>query len=152
MSLPIDSLFAATSSMLQRLGIFDKVNQHEPKTTSGATGITAGLWMDFAGPASSGLASTSAKLIFIVRVYQNFLSEPQDAIDPKVWHAVDLILTELNGNFDMDLSEVRFVDIFGAEGDAVRAEAGYVDIDNKLHRTVTIFIPMVLNDTWVQSA
>lgn len=151
MSFPVGELFDALVSMCQRLGVFDKVNQHESKIAPG-NGISAGIWLDTLGPASSGLASTSCRPIYVIRVYQNFLSEPQDAIDPSVWSAVDLILNEINGDFDLDLNYVRMVDILGAEGEPVSCQAGYVDIDNKLFRVVTITIPVVLNDTWLQSA
>jgi hypothetical protein len=147
----IDVLFDALVSICQRLGVFTKVSQHEPKSAP-ESDISAGVWMDYIGPAESGLADTSTKCTFIVRVYQNFISEPQDRIDPAVWKAVNLVLESINGEFRLGLNDVRNVDIFGHYGDALEARGGYIDIDNKMFRVVTITVPIILNDSYVQVA
>ena len=83
-------------------GLFDRVNLHEPKNAPGG-GLTAAVWADTMGPipAASGLASTSGRVVLKVRTYTNMMSEPQDAIDPAMLRAVDILLTAYSGDFTL---------------------------------------------------
>lgn len=131
-------------------GLFDSVNGHEPKS-SPQNGLTAAVWMDSIQPlgAVSGLAQASGLLVIHHRMYVNMLKEPQDAIDPQLMDATDLLLTAYCGDFDVS-SQVRNIDIFGAHSAGLNARAGYVTIDNKMFRAMTITIPMIINDLWVE--
>lgn len=131
-------------------GRFEKVNGHEPKNAPG-NGLTAAVWVQRLAPLAlqSGLAATSALLLVNLRIYQNMLAEPQDAIDPNVVAAVDALVTAYSGDFTLD-GLVADVDLLGRHGTALAAEAGYLSQDNKMFRVMTLTVPLVLNNVWEQ--
>jgi hypothetical protein len=131
-------------------GLFESVNGHEPKNAPG-NGLTAALWADTVEPVrSSGLASVSARVTFNVRIYSSMLAEPQDGIDPNVLRAVSVLLTAYVGDFTLG-DEARHVDIFGAYGAPLRAQAGYINQDGRMYRVMTISMPVVFNDCWTEA-
>lgn len=142
----------AAVSHAMALGYFERVNAHEPKNKPG-NGLTCALWVDRIGPAlgSSGLASTTALLILNVRVYTSMLAQPADGIDPNLLDAVDGLMSAYSGDFELG-GLVRQVDLLGQFGTPLSAQAGYLPIDNKLYRVMTITLPLVVNDLWSQAA
>lgn len=148
----LDPIFDAVVSALQRLGYFDKVNEHEPKNAPGY-GLTAAVWLQQLRPVrSSGLNKTSGVVIFNVRLYTNMLQEPEDLIDRNMIKATSRIMREFHDDYDFGLHPtVRNVDVFGEEGFPLSAQAGYIDIDGKLFRVMTINVPVICNDVWPQS-
>ncbi len=64
--------------------------------------------------------------------------------------AVDELLTQYSGDFTLG-GQVRDVDLLGAHSPGLMAEAGYINQDGKLMRIMTITLPIVVNDLWVQS-
>lgn len=152
MALDAPALFAAMESHALATGLFEAVNGHEPKRAPG-NGLTAAVWVQFIGPVaeSSGLTSTTGLVTFYLRIYQNMLTEPQDAIDPAVITAVDALFTAYSGDFALGGS-VRNVDLLGASGTALAATAGYINQDGKLYRAMTLTIPLIINDLWEQVA
>lgn len=149
----ITGILSALVSHACTLGYFDQVNQHEPKNKNPSlAGMTAAVWVQKIGPVrSSGLASTSGRIEFTVRVYTSMLAEPQDSIDPDVMAAVDALLAAYSGNFTLgDL--VREVDLLGEAGPPLSAQAGYLNQAGKLYRVMDITLPLIVNDIWVQHA
>jgi len=140
----------ALQSHAMALGIFDRVNTHEPKAVPGS-GITCAIWMSSIRPANlrSGLDSTTARVEWLCRLYTSMLADPQDAIDPQMMMAVDAVFTRLAADFSLG-DTVSNIDLLGHVGDPLRSEAGYVNQDGKLMRVVTIYIPVVINDAWDQ--
>jgi hypothetical protein len=135
-------------------GRFDAVNQHEPKNSAGNQ-ITAALWVQNIKPVGrgSGLASTSGVLLLSFRVYQNFRSQPFDAIDSNVTSAISDMMGTLSGDFDLDgAGGTRSIDLLGMYGMSMNAAAGYVEIDRTIFRVMTIQIPVIINDMWTQVA
>jgi hypothetical protein len=132
-------------------GLFERVNQHEPKNAPG-NGLTMAVWLDRISPAvaSSGLTSTTGLLTFSVRVYSNMVAEPQDDIDPALLTAVDALFSAYSGDFDLG-GIIRNVDLLGQFSNPLGAEFGYVTIDNKMYRVGTLTVPLVVNDLWSQS-
>lgn len=133
-------------------GMFVRVNRHEPKSAPGS-GLTAAVWLDNVGPATnaSGLATTSARLVFKIRLYTSMISEPQDAIDPAMLTASIKLMALFSGDFDLGTS-VRNVDLLGAHGIPMGSQAGYLNQDGKLMRIIDLTLPLILNDLWTQSA
>ena len=150
MSLDYAALIDVIASHAMELGVFTQVNQHEPKNAPGQD-ISCAVWVDTIGPAESGLASTSVRLVVMARVYQNFILKPEDRIDPVVMGAVDALMTTLTADFTMG-GLVRNLDLLGRGGIPLSAKAGYLQQDNQIFRTVDITIPMILNDVWEQVA
>jgi hypothetical protein len=136
-------------------GRFDHVNQHEPKNAPGH-GLTCSVWIQAIKPIrTSGVAATSGVILFTARIYMNFRSQPFDYIDPNVTAAT----TDLMGTFSSDfqfknaqVADVRNVDLLGSQGVALNATAGYVEIDRTVFRVMTIQIPVILNDIFMQAA
>jgi hypothetical protein len=149
----LEAILNTLISWTKGLGIFDAVQGHEPKAAP-ARSITAALWLQAMVPAigQSGLDSTSLRVSWYLRIYQNFLSKPEDSIDPKIMHACATVMERLSGNFDLDLPGVRAIDLMGITGPPMQAEAGYIPQDNKLFRCMTLSIPIIVDDVFAQAA
>jgi hypothetical protein len=153
MTFDFPALLDAAVSKAQSLGLFEKVNGHEPKTAPGK-GLQAAVWVQDLSPIqSSGLAATSGRVEISVRIYTNMLAEPQDGIDPRVLTAVAELIGAYTSDFEVgDLAGVRGIDLLGAYGTPLSAKAGYLNQDGKLYRVMTITLPVIVNDLWVQAA
>lgn len=151
MTLDIQSIFDALLSHAAETGLFDQVQQHEPKAPPGK-GLTFAAWSDYIGPASpSGTDITSALVVLKAVIYTNMLQEPQDAIDPAIMQAVVTMLTEYTGDFTLGGS-ATYVDLLGMEGRGkVEALAGYVTIGQTMYRCMTINLPVVVENVWTQT-
>lgn len=152
MTLNVTEILSQVESHALAAGYFDRVNTHEPKAAPG-NGLTVAIWVDRIGPVpdNSGLTVTTGVLALMVRIYSNMLQEPQDAIDPNVTIAVDHLLGAYSGDFELG-GNVRNVDLLGQSGTPMSAQAGYIDIDHKLFRVMTITLPLIVNDQWSQGA
>lgn len=151
MSIDAVGIMDKLQSHAATLGVFERVNLHEPKNAPG-NGLSCAVWADFIGPVptNSGLAATSALLVFNIRIYSNMLKEPQDYIDPEVIKAVDLLMTAYSGDFELG-GDVAWIDLLGQSGRVMQSQAGYINQDNKMFRVMTITLPVVLNDSWEQA-
>ena len=132
------------------LGIFERVNGYEPKSPPGG-GLTAAIWAQLVEPIqASGLNSTSVRVELNVRLYANMLSEPQDAIDPAMLNAVDILCAAYSADFTLG-DAIRNVDLLGSYGRPLSAQAGYISLADRLNRVMTITLPLIVNDLWTQS-
>lgn len=151
MGLAVQTLVDEVVSHGLTTGYFDRVNTHEPKNAPG-NGISMSVWFDtFELLKSSGLNSSSVRIVLNIRVSSGMLQEPQDQVDPNLALAFDALMTEYNGDFELGAS-VRMVDLLGAYGNPLSAMAGYVEQDKKIYRLFDIKLPLVVNDVWTQSA
>jgi hypothetical protein len=149
-SLNIAAVTDAVASHALRLGMFDRVNTHEPKAAPG-NGITCAVWVDRVVPVrKSGLNSTSVCLVFNLRLFTSMLAEPQDMIDQNLTLALDALMVAFNGDYELG-GLVREVDIFGMNGVGLNAQAGYVEQDKRIYRVVTVTLPLSMNDVWSQT-
>lgn len=151
MSLGVETLLDGIASHAMTLGVFERVNTHEYKSAPGK-GLFAEIWIENIAPypQGSGLAATTAVLVFNVRVRSDMVQEPQDAIDPAIINAVDLLFTAYSGDFTLG-GAVRDIDLLGETGNQLRADAGYLNQDNRIFRIMTITLPIVVNDAWEQA-
>jgi hypothetical protein len=147
-----EAIIEAVASHAMASGYFERVNQFEPKSSPG-TGLVGSVWVNSIGPqvGASGLNRTSVRFTVNVRVYTSMLAEPADRIDPQLMQAVDALLAAYSGDFTLD-GLVRNIDLLGMGGPPLGAEAGYVEIEKKLFRIMTITVPMILSDVWEQVA
>lgn len=150
MSIGVVAILNAVVSHAKVLGVFEGVNTHEYKSAPGK-GLYCEIWAETIAPARSGLASTSVLLTLNVRVRSDMIQEPQDAIDPAIVDAVDQLMTEYTGDFTLG-DTLRNVDLLAGASPGLRADAGYLNQDNKIFRTMTITLPMIVNDCWNQEA
>lgn len=132
-------------------GYFDRVNQHEPKNKPGR-GLTCAAWIDLIQPARgrSGLSSTTAAVVFNVRIYTNMLQNPQDAIDPNMMNAANALFLAYSGDFTLG-GAVAYVDLLGStQTHPLQCQSGYINIDNMVFRVMTFVVPCVVDDAWPQ--
>jgi hypothetical protein len=78
-------------------------------------------------------------------IYMSMLAEPQDDIDPRLMEATDKLFASLVGDFTLG-GQARYIDVFGSEGESLRADPGYISQDGKIFRVMTIAVPVILND------
>lgn len=152
MAINSQDLVDRVASKAKATGLFDRVNKHEPKNKPGR-GLTAAIWVDRIEPARgrSGLTSTTARVVLNLRVYTNMLQNPQDAIDPSVMRAVDVMFEDLSGDFDLGDAD-RWIDLLGAtQGHELYAQSGYINIDNMVYRVMTITVPIIVENAWTQA-
>lgn len=152
MALNSDAFLDACETVLSKLGVFDRVNMHEPKNAPGV-GVTASVWIDSVRPVPrrSGLNATSAAVVLTIRCQTSMQQEPQNGIDRSLVKAVDAVMNAATGDFDLGAT-VSHVDLLGAYGPPMEARAGYLRQDNTDYRVMTITLPLVLNDVWMQVA
>lgn len=150
MTLNMQTIIDTVVSHALASGRFERVNAHEPRSTPG-TGLTAAVWVDRIAPArSSGLASTSALVVLLVRVYSSMLTQPADAIDPRMSDAVSDLLAAYSGDFEL-AAAARCIDLLGQAGTPLSVQAGYVQQDGAVSRVYTITVPVIVNDVWEQT-
>jgi hypothetical protein len=152
MAIDTGAIIDLIASHAMRLGVFDVVQKHEPKSAPN-TGLQYAVYIASIEPvaAASGMASTAARLELTGRIYRNFITEPEDEIDPDLAKTLDLLMAAYIGNFDLD-ALARNIDIFGAHGQKLSGRAGYLRIDSKIFRVMDIVIPIIVNDAWEQVA
>lgn len=143
------AIIAALTSHAQSLGVFDAVNGAEPKAAPGY-GLTAAVWVETIRPtrARSGLDATTVILSLFVRLYSNLIQTPEDAVDPNMVAALDLLMGAYTGNFTLGID--GDIDLLGAYGSQLEARAGYIKQADRTYRVYTITVPIVLNDVWDQ--
>lgn len=146
----VSDILDAVVSDVQRSGYFDRVNKHEPKRQPGH-GLTAAVWMQRLAPIpqGSGLASTSAVLVFTVRLYMRMTAEPIDMIDPRMMKAASNIMRRYHDDFDFD-GLIRNVDLLGQSGVGMESNAGYLELGGTMYRIIDINVPCIVNDVWEQ--
>lgn len=151
MALNATTIVDAVVSHAKRLGVFEDVSTHEPKSAPGK-GLYASVWVDRVDSAtSSGLAATTGVLTLSVRLYAPMLMEPQDEIDLRLLEALDALFAEYSGDFELGGS-VRCVDLLGQSGRAMSGRAGYLTQDKTVYRVFDITLPLIINDIWDMGA
>lgn len=148
----VDTLIAQVESMAMKTGSFRRVNMHEPKSAPGS-GLTCAIWAQSIEPvgAASGLNATSGYVVLWARIYGNALQKPEDEVDPRLMKAATALIGAYSADFTLG-GTVRNVDLLGAYGQRLTAQAGYVQIAETMYRQMTITIPCVVNDMWLQEA
>lgn len=146
----ISVVLDALVSEAQLLGIFERVNTHESKNAP-VGGLNLDIWLQRLSPCPprSGLSVTSARVIFSARMMTNFISEPQDAIDPALLSALGKYVAALHTQLTLG-DPGSSVDVFGMAGVALDANAGYVPQDNVIFRAYLLTIPVLIDDVWDQ--
>lgn len=152
MSVDVTGIYAQVVSHAKRLGIFPSVLTHEPKSLPKETPCCA-ISLDRFEPIAeaSGLAATSMRLLFTVRLYRLFNEQPEDDIDRKLLDAAAKLLESYSGDIQLGGESSMGIDVLGAYGDSLRVEYGYTDIGGSIVRLATITLPVVLEDAFTQS-
>lgn len=148
----ISAVYAAAVSRAQQLAVFESVIQHEPKAKPVSLPACA-LWTQSLVPvaAVSGLAATSGRLSLRARIYMNFLSRPEDKIDPELVRLTSTLLDAYSGGFTFG-ETVMEIDLLGAHGESLSAQAGYIHHDETPFRVMEINLPVIIDSLWTQGA
>ncbi len=148
----VRALVDAIASHASQLGLFESVLTHEPKEAPG-NGLHCSIWADAIDPlpGTSGLAATSCRISFHIRVYYNMLAEPQDVIDQDVLSAACALMAAYSGAFPL-AGTIRNVDLLGEFGEPMKAQAGYLSQDRRFYRVMVVTLPLIENDWFGQVA
>lgn len=139
-------------SEVKQSGYFAKVNGFEAVRSAGPrVSLFASVWVQDIEPVKiGGLAATSARILFIVRMYASIMPYPRDDVDPSLLRACSNLMRRFHDDFDFG-GIIRNVDLLGEQGIALRAEAGYIDLDaNTKFRVMDLWVPCLVNDVWAQ--
>lgn len=145
-------IYNAALSHLLASGLFEHVNGHESTSPPANRGLAADMWFRSIGPvpAASGLAATSGRIIFLIRIYASLLQEPKDGIDLQIIEALDVLMDAYSSDFTLG-GRVRQVDLLGAHGVPLDADGGYLrPNEENPYRTATINLPLIVSDLWEQ--
>lgn len=152
MALNSQAIVDALASHAAGTGHFERVNEHEAVNAPGS-GLTAGIWPQTIRPvpAVSGLAVTSVRIPFTLRIYSSALQQPADAIDPAVLAATDALMTAYSGDFELGGLAME-IDLLGAGGEPLSATAGWLRLnDGGTFRVMDITIPVIVANVWTQA-
>jgi hypothetical protein len=141
-------IMKALETLFKRSAVFERVTAHEPKNAPG-NGMSLSLHGMELGldPNASGLASVAGLWTVHATAMIPFLQEPLDAIDITLTKATWSIISALVRNFTLG-GLIRNVDLMGMYTGTVplKGTFGYLTIDSKIFRVVTIPIPMLVGD------
>lgn len=152
MTLGVKAILAAVVSDAEGLGLFEQVATHEPKNAPG-NGLAAAVFLrdTVPVPGRSGLAVTSTRVTFDMRIYTNFLRKPEGQVDQDLLMALDRLMGRYSGDFTLG-GLVAAVDLLGMAGTPLSASAGYTSIDKTTFRVAGITLPLLVDDLWGQAA
>lgn len=130
---------------------FKRVNTSENRSVT--TGLTAEVWFQRLAPSpeQSGLAAVTVRLEYTIRIRSALPRGNSDQIDPEILAAVDDLMNKYCTNFTLG-GVVKEVDIFGANGEGLESNSGYIKIDDVDYRVVDITLPLIINDVWDEEA
>lgn len=148
----VAALLKAAPDRARQLGVFDRVQGHEPKSSPG-TGLSCAFAVAGIRPEKrvSGLAETGGVVELSARVYLGGSYRPEDGTDPKVLAAVSALIGAFSDDFTLG-GTVFAVDLLGAYGTALSARMGWLESDGKQSRVADVTIPVAIDNLWIQGA
>ena len=147
-SLDCEALMNSIVSHCLTLGVFESVNMHEPEGNAG--NYFAALWVQSIDPVqTSGLASTSVRVAFTLRLYSNLVAKPGDEVDPNLAGAVSDVMEGLSADFTL-AEQAREIDLLGQYGLGLSAKAGYLNLSGAVYRVMDITVPVIVDDVFDQ--
>lgn len=153
MSVGFSAIVQAAESHALTLGVFDRVNRHEPENPPG-NGLSLAIWFDrlraFRG--TSGMSTTSVVLSLNERITSTLQQDPPDDIDVHMVDALDVLSEAYSGDFTLG-GLVESVDLFGrSEIGPLRGDGGYLEHGDQTFRAISLVVPLIVNDAWTQTA
>jgi hypothetical protein len=150
----VTAIHQALESAAEQLGLFARVNGHEPRNAPGSR-LSLAIWMGpfTPMPKVSGLASTAVKAQFEARCYLPADQAGQsalDGIDPEITGAMAQYFNALSGGFTLG-GQVMEVDLLGSYGTPLSGTAGYIEQDGKFFRVMNLIIPIIIDETFGQA-
>lgn len=134
------ALFSAIRSKAKALGVFAATIGHDPENAP-PSGITCSIALGPVKPVtSSGLDAVSGQVTLMVHVWNFAQKRPLDEVDPDVLAAACSLMGAFAGGFTLG-ETVRNVELF-----SMSADPGYVNFESKEFRTMSITLPILIND------
>jgi hypothetical protein len=132
---------------------------HEPKKSIDYKGLNVdtvvAIWLNEieALQMRGGLASTSARLTWVIRQHRNALGPAADmtASERQTLATADAILASFFSDIVITAAADAWFDPKGQTGEPVKGVTGFVEIDNQLNRVNTITVAMVVDDAWTEA-
>ncbi len=137
-------------SQCRASGGFDGVVTHELRKAPTSQFVLGAWWLRTRTiPQRSGLASTSILVTLQARIYMPLQGDP-DQLDTELWRRTDLIYAAMHSGLTFTDDEHE-IDILGAYGDGVTADAGFLPMpDNTPVRVSDVNVPIVVDDAYAQ--
>jgi hypothetical protein len=133
-------------------GYFDSVNETKIDEPTGGGNITCGIWADDITPLrSSGLASTSVRIVFKVRLFTSTEASPESYVERVMVEAADALFSAYSGDFELG-GEARNIDLLGIHGASLACNAHYMNLSGTIYRVMDLTVPILVNDVYDQSA
>jgi hypothetical protein len=151
MTIPHGDVTVQLESLAKTLGVFDRVNLHEP-VSAPSTGITCAIWNQAGNPVPrrTGGNSTTFRFLYLIRLFHVLRIENPDVVDERMIDATSQIMTALSGDFDLGQAEWE-IDLLGAYGEPLSYQAGFIEYeDGPNFRAITITVPLIVNDVFSQ--
>lgn len=148
----VTGIWNAVISHASEIGVFEQVNGHDTPNAPGH-GLTAMITVEQLEVARgvSGLATTTGRLTFSIKIFSALDQEPRDDIDPNLVRAVDTLWAAYIGDFTLG-GHVRQVDMFGQTGEPLVAKPAYIEVQGQKFRVMEITLPLICDDLWDQEA
>lgn len=153
MAIPYREITEELISVAQRTGLYETVNGFEPKNALGSGLHCSVFYMGKRPTQRSGLGSTSVVARWVIQSEMDMKHEPEGEIDILLCEANDAIWAALHGNFKLDITGVRGLDLLGSDGDPMTDESGYVPRESggKMYRVIGTIVPVIINDAFDQA-
>lgn len=153
----ISALYDAFTDMAKSSGLFDRTPAHESRSEPG-TRLTLETLM---GPIrcvgrTSGLASTSARAQFTLRIRAPRASEPDDDTERAILYAAVWLMTAINEDYELRHVQdtvaglVQCVDVLGMYGEPLSSEPGWLEQNGAEYRAIAVTVGVILNDVFPQ--
>lgn len=148
----VAALFAQVEARAEKLGEFEQVIGHEPRSAPVSLPAIA-VWFAGLGPARglSGLDATSVRVEFKGRVYLNGQAKDEDKLEQRLLYLTALVLGAFSGAYTLG-GTVMNVDLLGGWGAPLAADPGWLKHDDKEFRVAEITVPVLIDGTWTQGA
>lgn len=138
----------ALVKMCKSTGRYERGSAHEPTSAPGK-GLTFAVFMSAETPIlDSSLNSTSTVLVWTIQSRLPITYKPEDQIDLKLSGAARDLCRRIAGDFDLDIADVRSIDIRGRYGVPLAWKSGYLFQDSIWYRVFDVSVPVVINDAW----
>lgn len=153
----IAALYDAFTDMARASGLFDRTAEHESRNEPGQR-LTLEVLM---GPIRcvgrvSGLASTSARIEFTLRIRAPRAAEPDAATERAVLYAAMYLMTAINEDYELAHVQatvagiVECVDVLGMYGEPLAMEPGWLEQNGAQYRAAAITVGVILADVFPQ--
>lgn len=105
-------------------------------------------------PRASGLAETSVRLEFTIRVTMPRTQKTPEEVDRALLYACVTLMAAFSGDFaltNVPVGLVRNIDLLGAYGQPMGMRPGWMPQGEVNYRMADITLPVILNDTFAQA-